>query len=505
MKKNSIGSHVGFALLLILVFLISGLATAFSNNAPALSVYIIGLSFSILALFLLLAAPQPGTKVESLCFFLLAAYLFTLVVWPRYALFRPPGLPGLSPTRIMQLALLFTWAYLVIRSPSFRARLLTRLQLFRPIFALVITLLAFKAGSIFLSIDWFASTKGVLNEIASVYLIFFIAISTVNSPEAVTKLLATFICAVFVASLFGLYESMVGNNLFLTYLEVDSDYLQQVLRAKIRDGSYRIQATFSHPLTLSECLAMAAPLSAAVLLRHRFTLARFGLFSVFIGIVTYVIYLTGSRSGIGALLLSLGIASTLICIAKMKRERERNSINSVFFILLLVALAFSFAFAIYLLSDILIGRTTREFNSAMVRLDMWASGLKLAAASPLLGYGQDMAAYTLGFRGHGGVLTIDSYYLSVLLESGYPSLAIYALILILPIWRALATGLNNSPHYFNILTLTAALIAFATVKAILSLTHNHGIALLLIGLLAYLIVEPQTRSVGATVARRKRA
>jgi O-antigen ligase len=167
--------------------------------------------------------------------------------------------------------------------------------------------------------------------------------------------------------------------------------------------------------------------------------------------------------------------------------QEKDAIKVGFYGLILIFFVFLFVVAIYLVSDILIGRTTREFNSGAVRLEMWQAGLRLAAQSPIWGYGQDMAAYVLGFRGSGGVITIDSYFLSVLLESGYPGLLAFFLIIVIPIWNGTLAGLSKGENSVAALTISAALIAFFLVKAILSLTHNHGLVLILIGLLGYIL------------------
>ena len=469
------------------VFLTTSTAMAvfFSSGAPAISIAIIGLVLGFTGLFLLAVFPKPNENVRRYCFLLLCLYLFLLVIWPRYALIRLPGVPGLSPPRMIQLVVLLLWAYLIIKSDGFRGRAIERLRLAKPFVILLTIFISLKFFSIFISDYPLQSAKGWMNELISFYLLFFIALTVIESKADFEFILKSFTLAFLVVCVVGLYEFYVGRNVFFGLLEVDSDYLYQVLRDKDRAGSYRIQSTFSHPLTLSECVVMAVPLVAILFFGKKITILRGVIFLFLLGLGAFVVLKTGSRSGLGAFFAIAVCAFFLMCIREIRNQK--SGIATGFYVLLLVGLAGCAVIGAYLISDLLIGRTLREYNSGMVRVDMWKHGLRLAADSPLLGYGQDMAAGVLGFSGHGGVVTIDSYYLSILLESGVVSLLAYIAMMVFVAIESLRFGMKSNEYSFAALMLLSALVGFSLIKSILSLTHNHGLVMIFIGCLFWLL------------------
>ncbi|PKO27654.1 MAG: hypothetical protein CVU32_02330 [Betaproteobacteria bacterium HGW-Betaproteobacteria-5] len=462
----------------------TALAVFFSGGAPVISIAIIGLVFGFVGALLLAVLPKPNENVRRYCFYLLCLYLFLLVVWPRYALVRLPGLPGLSPPRLVQLGVLLLWTYLIIKSDNFRERAFERFGVAKPFIIMLSVFIGLKFFSIFISDFPMQSAKGWMNELLSFYVLFFIALSVIESRDDFHLILKSFTLAFLVVCVVGVYEFYVGRNVFFGLLEVDSDYLYHVLRDKDRAGAYRIQSTFSHPLTLSECVVMAMPLVAILFFGKKITVFRASVFMLLLALGAFVVLKTGSRSGLGAFFAIAVCALFLMCAREIKNQR--SGVATGFYVLVFIAIVGCAAIGAYLISDLLVGRTLREYNSGMVRLDMWKHGLRLAADSPILGYGQDMAAGILGFSGYGGAVTIDSYYLSILLESGVISLLVYVAMIVFVVVKSLGFGMRASEYSFPALMFLSALIGFFLIKSILSTTHNHGLVMIFIGCLFWL-------------------
>src|SRR5690606_11245389 len=71
------------------------------------------------------------------------------------------------------------------------------------------------------------------------------------------------------------------------------------------------------------------------------------------------------------------------------------------------------------LSAMVIGRRSTD-ASTQAHFDQWQMGLPMIIKNPFVGYGYANGAYKLAFVNPGGELTIDTFYLSILLEVGVP-------------------------------------------------------------------------------------
>jgi O-antigen ligase len=502
---GAVGRAVGYLLLFVLLFLATGLATLLASGAPFLSVWIIVLVLGGVGLGLLIFLPAPSAAMQRAAVPLLGLFVFLAVVWPRYASIRLPGMPSLSLTRISLLLLLLLGLYLVTKSPSLRARLFERVARFRIVFIpLALVLLLKLAGAPFSEVP-LLSLRGLLSEVVTVYLPMLIALAVIDSKRDVHRILLAMVAGAVVVTLLGLVEYRLGRNLFIGVLDVDSDYLEQVLRDKLRAGGYRLQSTFAHPLTFSEYLVLVTPVALYLAFESGFRWLRTAALCLLLALMAFVVVQTGSRSGIGSFAVVLGACAVLAAVRLASASRD--GVASALYVLLAFGFVAVSMIGLYLIMDILVGRTTREFNSGVARLQMWQDGLGKAVLHPLLGYGQDMAANVLGFKGSHGVITIDSYYLSVLLDAGFLAMALYVFALLALGGIALKAGFRRgSPDLLAVL-LAATVLAFLLIKSILSLHHNHALFMLLMAAMmaGISVSQPASRAAVAPAWRTPRA
>lgn len=470
---------------LVMLAMVVALMTLMFSIAQPIAIIVLGLFLSAFLFAIILVAPEPGYKVEKLAYVLLLLFSAFLVLWPRYALLRIPGLFGVSPARITLAALLFVWLYLILRSPSFRARLLELMDTVKPITYSMIVLFIFKFLGLFETDSVYLSLKGILNELFTAYLLFPIALSLVNSDRRIRNLILVLAISGVISALLGVYESIISHNIFLGYLEIDSDYIAQNLMDKLRAGAYRIQSTFSHPLTFSEFLAMLTPLLAMASLNFPHRILKGVLVLIVMPLFLYVIIKSGSRSGVVAFAFSITVMVTLVLYryAKMSRDIASSALTIIaVLVVLLVA-----AFVGYLMMDFVAGRTAGEARSGYARIAMWTSGLSISFDKPIFGHGQDMATQVLGYSG-GDQLTIDSYYLNILLDSGFVAFFAYCFMLVYTIVKGISFGVKNSCSRGNhAIAISTSVVLFSAIKLILSLSHNHGILFVLIGALFQVI------------------
>lgn len=473
---HGLSSMAGIAAGLLLVTLVAAATTYLAVFAAPLAVVLIVMTFGALALCLLLVAPAPSLAVERLGFHVLLGYVVLTVIWPRYAGLPLPGLPLLPLGRLALLVLLCVVTYLFVGRRSFRARLLARIARFRVVFYPLLALLLWKLLGLPFSVAPLYSTRGWLNELLSVYVPMLAALGLVASRRDLHKLFATFLLSACMVVAVALVEMVVGHNLFLNILKIDSEYLAEMLLDKTRNGVNRVQATFSHPLTLSEFLVFTTPLAFWWALQRGVRWLRLAVLLALLALFALVVVKTGSRSGIGAFVVILGALATLFLV-RLALIAAEAPVSGLYLLLAFVVVAGA-VLGIFLLQDILVGHSAAEKGSSYARVVMWRTGLAKAQLSPLLGYGVDTAAKVVGFVAN-GILTIDSYYLSVLVDGGFPALLMWVLPLLGFIVLGLRQGFLGARPDMVCIMLVAVVIGFALVKSVLSLPHNHGLFMLL--------------------------
>jgi O-antigen ligase len=241
-------------------------------------------------------------------------------------------------------------------------------------------------------------------------------------------------------------------------------------------------STFTHPLTFGEYLALSLPLAAYLVgyssTRWQRLLGLGALPAMLAGL-----YLTHTRSP----LIAAGVAVILLVafLGIRALRQQRSFAISVAGAFSLIALAFAAFAMLGIVTELILGRNAAETGSSIDRLIMLERGTNLILAEPITGYGAGMAAFTLGYLPGLTTLTIDNFYLSLGLESGLPGLALFLFLLGYPILKGFYASLRMpGQDGARISVIITALIGFAVVKSVLSLTDNLDAVFLLIALLA---------------------
>ncbi len=123
--------------------------------------------------------------------------------------------------------------------------------------------------------------------------------------------------------------------------------------------------------------------------------------------------------------------------------------------------------------------------------------------SPLFGHGPGRGAEALGFVTPGGLVTIDTYILSIVLDYGVIGFVLFYGMLAAALitsarlalaWRPTSGSANREASF--ILPLCAMLAAFLMIKTVLSQEENHAILFMIYGaimVLTYRARGPQGR------------
>jgi O-antigen ligase len=124
-----------------------------------------------------------------------------------------------------------------------------------------------------------------------------------------------------------------------------------------------------------------------------------------------------------------------------------------------------------------------EAASTQGRWDQWHAALPVIESNPITGHGFVTGGFDIGS-------SIDSYVISLLLETGVPGLVFFAGIVCLPIWygaRAYLTDLSETGALAG--ALGCSFIAFFVNRIVLSQRENNGLIFILLGVVIFLIHE----------------
>jgi hypothetical protein len=375
----------------------------------------------VAALIAIWVLPKQQRAPGGLLIFLLFGLLATLHLWPPYVIYRFGGLPALSPIKLAWLALLVMGGYWVLSSREMMQRLKERCRSHKLLVLLVPTLMAWRILTSALGEPPIPQVLTLVADVLSCYIFFFIALAVLRDAGDVHRMLALLVVVAVVQALLASYESVVRHTLFYRFVSVsaeDSAVQMDILRQKFRDGRYRAQGTFEHPMVLAEFMGMMVPLAAALFVTTSKRWLRWGS-GAFVPLAVMVIGASGSRSGFAVLMAGALLAGVLWLMPR--KQPHGGSGRGVLLLataaLLLPVLLLVGYVVLQEVMAMIVGRTASEASSSMMRVLMMERGIPLIMDQPFFGYGGGMGAIKLGFY-DGTRFNIDNYWLGLTLDAG---------------------------------------------------------------------------------------
>jgi len=269
----------------------------------------------------------------------------------------------------------------------------------------------------------------------------------------------------------GMFAQIVENNPTLAGLLPDS-------RGHFRNGNYRASATFDTPQSLGELEVIIFPIALFFALFRQSVLERsLGWAAAFGGIIG--IFCSGARGGYIGVLASLAVFVTIWSIRKGKRNKASLAPAIVG---LTGVVSFTVVWILILFwkraHNMVLGGGEAEASN-QGRYEQWAAGIPLIKSNPITGHGLATGGYLIN-------MSIDSYALSLLLETGIPGLVFFVGLLLLPIWYGLRNFVSDMSESGAVAgALACSFLAFTTNRLVLSERENH---MLFFSLLAISVV-----------------
>ncbi len=454
----------------------------------------------IMAALILWMLPDTDSVYDRPMDRLMCVFVGANVLWPSYIAANLPGLPWVTPTRIAVFALLSLVLYNLATSATLRDRIsasMHGLPIVRRLFWgfwLLTTL------SLFLSAEPFFSLNKYANNQIFWTMMFAVTAFLATRDGFVTRMSRILVWSTFIIAVLGIYEFKIERVFWLDhlpgFLKVDPDYLERIMASQARAGTdvYRTKSTFATSLSFAEYLAMVFPLCVHFMARSKnvfkFAALAFGVMGTMVAM-----YLTNARSAMVGLLMTFVLY--VLFAAWRARKRQPNSLGATATLVAYpVGVAILAALVVFWprLHVMVLGGGAQAASSE-ARKVQWSIGLHKLATNPI-GHGVGRAAEVLGYTNGEGTLTIDTYYLSLLLEYGVLGLVAFILMFGLPGWfgfKAFSEAETEEEQLVG--PLAIGLVNFMVIKSVLSSEINMPIAFVMLGAFVGMLWKRQHKAV----------
>lgn len=451
-----------------------------------------------LALLVIWLLPETGKAhvrtLEWLFFSFIAAFLF----WPNYLALALPGLPWITALRLIVAPLAIIFLISLSQSKSFRDDLKTVLNASPIVWKMVTTYTVISVIGVALSIKPTYSLHSLVVILSNWTLIFFISAYILTKDGRMERLSylvalgALFIC------LIGTWEAKIGAVPWAghipSFLKIEDPVVEAILVGVTRGGGdYRVQSKFTTPLSLAEFISCALPFVFFTLAYARRWFLR-ALALVAIPLIFFVVYKTDARLGIIGCICAIVMYPALYGIKQWKNEK--SSLFAPAVVLGIPAAGF-----VLLLSSFFIGRVGKliwgsgqQVYSTNARYEQLHGAIPKIMERPW-GYGLDQGAGVLNYRIESGLLTIDSYYLSLALDIGLVGLVAYSTMFAVVVFKMAELILKSDRVDREHMLMGSALIClvqFMIIKLVLAQTETHPFFFTILGASVALIYRRQS-------------
>jgi hypothetical protein len=445
----------------------------------------------MIGLILWLLPDIGGIQYDSLQRYFLI-YIGLSVFWPAYIALNAPGLPWISFQRVMLFVVMSIFLWNFSTSQELRDKLRDSvsetpisIRIFWLFWATTTVSIAF-ASPMPLSIS-----KYINNQIYWT-MVLFVSVLLATRPGFVMKLSKIIVFASIIVILYSISEFRQQRVPWIDYLpaflKIDPELLQTLTESQARAGTdmYRVRGPYPTSLYFSEMLTMFFPFFLHFTAVERRILPFLALLAGTFGMIA-VMYFTGARSAMIGLVLSTFLYSFYMALrARTLNTRSLGGSFVVFgypFMAVVLALVVQFWQRAHVM---LLGGGAHQASSD-ARSVQWAMTWPKLATHPL-GYGVGRGNAVLGFLTPSGDVTVDSYFITILLDSGVLALPFFILTFLVP--AAIAFKYVRSaqtPEDLLLAPLSLGLINFIIVKSVLSSEGSMSMAFTFVGCIIGLV------------------
>ena len=429
-----------------------------------------------------------------------AAFLAVVVVdlcVPAYYAVQFPGLPWISIRRLITMIMIVLLCFTIAGSASTRQRLSNILAKNTPLFICLIGFVAMAFISIFVSQIPTDSLSHFLEIVLNWYIPFFGCLVVLRSQRDIFNIFRIVGILVIVVSFIGVLEfitqhrlaiDVIPKSLLSSMMAANPSFADLVNSNPFRNGQYRASAVFNVPLSFGEFAAMVGPIGGYFLLHSEKWIGRILGLSV-LASVLLALFVSGSRGGIIAFLIAMPTLFGLWVVRYSRLHRHSlagpvAAVTALIGFVSVVAIIFIWQRAY---NVVLGGGDAASSNDA--RLMQWQLAWPHILQNPVTGHGVGMAGFVIDYHSPGGLLTQDSYVMTLLVDMGVPGLFCFFGMIFFAVWACTHIYLTNFDRFGALGgPLACSFIAFGFYRFALSQQENQTLFFFLLAL-AFLLGE----------------
>ena len=469
--------------LIILIGMIYGFLIAIF---PAFLYLYLALPIGLLALFVIWALPETDNAPTGAIRWLFFAIVATVSLWPNYLAIVVPPLPWVTFMRLWSIPLTLLLVISLSISTRFRTEMSEWFTTSREILVMMIIFVFLGAVTLPLTQTPFGSFNRYLISQFEWTSVFFAACFVFRKPGSVLLWAKIFCgCAIFLAvsSVIEYRNNQVPwANHIPPFLKIESELVQDILRGGVRSatGRYRVQSIFATSLNFAEFLALSTPFTLHFLIHTKRAIVRWGLLA-YIPFLFWIILLTDSRLGMVGFFASILGYGFLWSYKRWRDDKTSIVVATVVYGYPAIVALFLALSLVWRRLEVMVWGGGPQQASNDARELQWIWGMRGFKEWPI-GYGNGEAARVVGWTNQAGELSLDSYYLTILLDYGLIGFIAYFGMFAVAGWKSFTTGMKSKDQEIDLLLPMSIMIGvFILIKSVLSQDDNHTLMFMALG------------------------
>lgn len=480
--RHAIKKTVAIALI-ILIGMFYGL---FISVFPIFLYLYLAVPVGILVLLVIWALPENENIPVRAINWLFFAIVATVCLWPNYIAIAIPGLPWITFMRLWSIPMTLLFVISLSMSPKFRSDAGEWFKTSPWILFCLLTFVALNFLTLPMSFYPFGSFNRVVINQFEWTMVFFVA-CYLFSKQGKAMQWARLFCgfAIFLA-LFSVVEYVNGQvpwaNRIPSFFKIQSDLVEAILigGARSATGAYRVQSIFTTSLNFAEFLALSTPFAIHFMVTAKRQWVRAALL-LYLPFSFWTIFLTDSRLGIIGFFASVFIYTLIWGMRRWQRDRHGLIAPAIVIAYPVMISAFFALTLIWRRLEVMVWGGGPQQASNEARRLQWVGAMRELKEWPL-GNGLGQAGELVGYYDAAGRLSLDSYFITILLDFGVLGAAAFFGMFIIAIFKAAKVGLETDDEEIELMIpLGIMLSVFLIIKGVLSQEDNHTLMFIALG------------------------
>lgn len=471
-----------FGALLVVLAIFTGVFIA-AGGTQAIS--LVAAPIGIMAAMCLWLLPDVHKPANPPFYKLVTAYVVLLAAWPGYVAIALPGLPWITPPRLVLGILLIVMALQIAQFSEVRQRLketilYDRMALYLYLGFWITSLIALPLAPSPSS----TLTYGIMQEILAlspaIALIWALSKDIMQLPKVLLALALCCVLTMVIAVIENIMQQPPWMNNIPSFMMVDSDLLATYLSDQARTGDprYRIRSTFGVVLYYSQYLCMLLPVLSFLMVRMRGS-SRLVLFPLLVVLILHTIWYANARTASLALLLSVFGSAGLVLLRSAINRRGGDPFKALFQFVMLgaVVAALGLAVATSHRAQMYTIGGDQHAASNLVRDRQWKNTWEQVFNNPI-GVGLGNSPLFVGTSGRNKQI-VDSLYINMLVDVGPIGFLCFFGFYLRLAWLGLVVYIRARDELDEYAApMTLGLIGFLVSAYVISFTDNNYIGMI---------------------------